>query len=163
MFAADSAGGRVDPILSGTAEAGATVVVTADDGPTWSTTADASGAWGITTGGLPAGATVLTAVQTDAAGNTSPASAPVVVELTSPTLELRRSGHLVWHATFTGAPGAAVQVLVDGAPATSVTLDGAGSARFIGLGWISSGSAVEVRYAVDARTGPVSTAIVERG
>jgi RNA polymerase sigma factor (sigma-70 family) len=163
VFAADSAGGLVDPLLSGTAEPGAAVTVIADDGRTWSATADAAGAWSVVADGLPAGTTQLTAVQADAAGNTSTASAPVAVDLSSPSLALRRSGYLVWHATFTGAAYADVQLLLDGSPATTVTLDGTGSARFVALGGIGSESRVEVRYAADGRTGPVSTATVERG
>lgn len=163
VFEADSAGGLVDPLLSGTAEPGAAVTVIADDGRTWSASADAAGAWSVVADGLPAGTTQLTAVQTDAAGNTSAASAPVAVDLSSPALALRRSGYLVWHATFTGAASADVQLLLDGSPATTVALDGTGSARFVALGGIGSESRVEVRYAAAGRTGPVSTATVERG
>jgi RNA polymerase sigma factor (sigma-70 family) len=162
-FTADTAGGLVDPLLSGTAEAGATVTVTSGDGRTWSTTAEAAGSWGLVADGLPAGATRLTATQVDVAGNTSPASDPVVVELSSPTLVLRRSGPFVWHLTFQGAASADVQLLVDGATAATVTLDGNGYVRYIGFGWITPESLVGVRYAADARTGPVSTATLERG
>lgn len=162
-FTADSRGGLVAPLLAGTAEPGAAITVASADGRTWNVTADAAGAWSVVADGLPAGTSRLTAVQTDAAGNTSTASAPVDVVLSSPSLVLRRSGILVWHATFAGAPYADVQVLVEGAPATTVTLDGDGSARYIGLGWIGSFDRVEVRYAADGRTGPVSTATVERG
>ena len=161
VFTVDSGGGLVDPVLSGRAEAGAAIVVTADDGRTWTATADAAGAWNLTAEGSRSGAVGFTAVQTDAAGNTSAASPPIVVDLMSPSLELRRSGYLVWHATFAGVPGATVQVLVDGATATTVTLDATGSARFIGLGWMDSAATIEVRYAVDARTGPLSTATVD--
>lgn len=163
VFTADSAGGLVDPLLSGTAEPGAAVTVTAGDGRTWSTAADASGLWSIVADGLPAGTTQLTAVQVDAAGNASAAGAPVAVDLSSPSLALRRSGYLVWHATFSGAASADVQLVVDGAPAAIVTLDGSGAARVVALGGIGSESRVEVRYAADGRTGPVSAATVERG
>ncbi|WP_187432610.1 sigma-70 family RNA polymerase sigma factor [Agromyces mariniharenae] len=162
-FTADTAGGLVDPLLSGTAEPGAAVTVTSGDGRTWSTTAGASGTWSVVADALPAGATELTAAQVDVAGNASAASDPVVVELSSPSLELRPSGPIVWHLTFGGAASADVQVLVDGAPAATVTLDGNGSVRYIGFGFITAESLVEVRYAVDARTGPVSTATLERG
>ena len=81
VFAADSGGGLVDPILSGSAEAGAAIVVTADDGRTWTTTADAAGAWNLTADGSPRGAIAAHRLQTDAAGNTSAASPPIVVEL----------------------------------------------------------------------------------
>jgi hypothetical protein len=162
VFSADSAGGLVDPILSGSAEPDASVVVTAGDGSTWSAAADASGAWTIVADGLTAGVTQLTASQTDVAGNVSLPSAPVVVELASPILELRRSGTHVVHGTFSGVPGASVQLLVDGAAVATVRLDGAGSAGLLGVGWVDDGTAVEVRYAVDGRTGPVSIAVVAR-
>ena len=162
-FTADTAGGLVDPLLSGTAEPAAAVTVTSGDGRAWSTTADASGTWSLVADALPAGTTRLTARQVDVAGNASAASDPVVVELSSPSLVLRPSGPIVWHLTFGGAASADVQVLVDGAPAATVTLDGNGSVRYIGFGFITPESLVEVRYAVDARTGPVSTATLERG
>ena len=101
-------------------------------------------------------------MQTDVAGNVSTPSAPVVVELASPILELRRSGTHVVHGTFSGVPGADLQLLIDGAAVATVTLDGSGSAGLLGVGWIDDGTAVEVRYAVDGRTGPVSSAVVER-
>lgn len=163
VFTADSAGGLVDPLLSGTAEPGAAITVSTGDGRTWSTAAGATGAWTLLADGLPAGTTQLTAVQVDAAGNASAAGAPVAVDLSSPSLALRRSGYLVWHATFSGAASADVQLLVDGSPAAVVTLDGSGVARVVALGGIGSESRVEVRYAADGRTGPVSTATVERG
>ena len=162
-FAADTAGGLVDPLLSGSAEPGAAVTVAADDARTWTTTADAAGAWSLVAEGLPAGTTRLTAAQVDAAGNASTASDPVAVELSSPSLTLRRSGPLVWHGTFGGAASADVQVLVDGVTAAVVPLDRSGSGRVLGLGGIGPESRVEVRYTVDGRTGPVSTATVDRG
>lgn len=161
-FSADSAGGLVDPILSGSAEPGASVAVTAGDGGAWSTTADPSGAWTLVADGLPAGVSQLAASQTDVAGNVSVSGPPVTVELASPILELRRSGTHVVHGTFTGVPGAAVQLLIDGTTVGTATLDGSGSAGLLGVGWVDDGSVVEVRYAVDGRTGPVSIAVVER-
>ena len=162
-FTADTAGGLVDPLLTGSAEAGATIAVTSGDGRTWSTTADAAGAWSLVADGLPAGSTRLTAAQVDVAGNASAASDPVVVDLSTPSLTVRPSGPIVWHLTFGGAASADVQLFIDGAPAATVTLDRNGSARYIGFGWITPESLVEVRYAVDARTGPVSTATFDRG
>lgn len=157
-FVADTAGGLVDPLLSGIAEAGATIVVTADDGRTWTAVADASGAWSLIANDLPAGTTLLTAVQTDVAGNTSPASTPVTVELTTPSLELDRSGELVRHLVFTGVPGAEVQVLLDGIPRTSITLDDTGTAKFVALDWSGVLGDVAVRYTAGGRTGPTAAA-----
>ncbi len=163
VFTADSSGGLVDPRLIGTGVPGASVIATSDDGNTWRTTADASGAWSVVANGLPVGATTLTAVQTDVAGITSKATAPVVVVLSAPTLDLRRSGPIVWHGTLSGAQRATVQVLVDGVPRLTPTLDRTGSGRFLGLGWIGSDSRVQARYAVDGRTGPLSSATIVGG
>jgi RNA polymerase sigma factor (sigma-70 family) len=162
-LSADTVGGLVDPLLTGVAEVGATVVVTVGDGRTWAATADADGAWSVVATGLSVGITTLTAVQTDVAGNISLPSDPVTVELTAPSLELRRSGYLAWHTTFTGAPGATVQVLLDGTVRATILLDGSGSAKFIGLGWIDAIADVEVRYAADGRTGPPATATFVEG
>jgi hypothetical protein len=72
--------------LVGTADAGSTLKIY--DGPTLlgSTTADSSGAWSFTTGKLPDGVHSLTAVATDAFGNTGTASAAlnVTVDSTAP-------------------------------------------------------------------------------
>ncbi|WP_448810855.1 sigma-70 family RNA polymerase sigma factor [Agromyces bauzanensis] len=162
FFTADTAGGLVDPLLTGTAEAGASVVVTADDGRTWATTADGAGGWSLVAGDLPLGTTLLTAAQTDAAGNLSAASAPVAVELSAPSLVLRRSGPLVWHATFAGAPDATVEVLLDGSTLAAITLDGTGSAKYVALTAGDDLAGAEVRYAAGGRTGPVAGATVER-
>ena len=75
------------PILSGTAEAGATVVIF--DGATalGSATAGANGAWSFTTGALSNGVHPLSVTVRDALGNTSAASATVsiTVDTVAPT------------------------------------------------------------------------------
>jgi RNA polymerase sigma factor (sigma-70 family) len=157
-FTVDTAGGLVDPLLSGTAEVDASIVVTAADGRSWTTSADATGAWSLIARDLPAGTTELTAAQTDASGNTSPASAPVAVELSAPSLELRTSGPLVWHLTFTGAHDSAVEVLLDGTALASITLDGSGSAKYIAHDWSGVLADLEVRYTAGGRTGPTTAA-----
>jgi MYXO-CTERM domain-containing protein len=64
------------PIISGTAEAGSTVSVTVDGAGVGTTKANASGAWSYTPASpLSQGAHTATATATDAAGNTSQASA----------------------------------------------------------------------------------------
>ncbi|WP_448005699.1 sigma-70 family RNA polymerase sigma factor [Agromyces bauzanensis] len=160
-FAADTAGGLVDPLLTGTAVAGASVVVTADDGRTWTTTAAAAGAWSLVANDLPAGTTLLTATQTDAAGEVSPASEPVAVDLSAPALALRRSGHLVWHATFTGVPGATVEVLLGDSSLATLELDGSGSAKGVALTGSDELADAVVRYTAGGRTGPRAAAVVE--
>jgi hypothetical protein len=43
-----------------------------------------------------------------------------------------------------------------------VPLDGSGAARILAFGALDSASVVSVRYTVGDRTGPSSTAIIER-
>jgi MYXO-CTERM domain-containing protein len=64
------------PVISGTAEPGSTVTVIIDGATVGTTTADASGNWTFTSPALTDGAHTVRATATDAAGNTSPASAP---------------------------------------------------------------------------------------
>ncbi|WP_460825104.1 Ig-like domain-containing protein, partial [Massilia solisilvae] len=80
------------PVISGTAEAGATVTVYDSDGSTvlGSATAAGDGSWSVTTSALGAGTHLLTARAIDAAGNASAASASlaVTVDTTAPTLAI---------------------------------------------------------------------------
>jgi hypothetical protein len=71
------------PTLTGTAEAGSTVTLYDTDGTTvlGTATADGSGNWSMTSITLSEGAHTLTAKATDAAGNTSAASAGLVVTI----------------------------------------------------------------------------------
>ncbi|NHZ32159.1 Ig-like domain-containing protein [Massilia rubra] len=64
------------PVITGTAEANATVRLYDSDGSTvlGTTTANGAGAWSITSSNLLTGSHTLSAKQTDAAGNVSPAS-----------------------------------------------------------------------------------------
>src|SRR5580765_6237431 len=75
------------PTVTGTGEPGATVTVNAGGAPIGTATVDAGGAWSLTpTTPLPDGQTILTANQTDPAGNASLASAAVtvVIDTTAP-------------------------------------------------------------------------------
>jgi RNA polymerase sigma factor (sigma-70 family) len=157
-FTADSAGGLVDPLLQGTAEPSASVVVTASDGRTWPKIADDDGAWSIIATDSPAGPTSYTAVQTDAAGNTSPESDPQTVVLSTPSLVVSTSAWLIGWGWFDGEPNAIVEVLVGGDPLGTVQLDDAGKYdRWLGpIGLLGD---VGVRYrADDGRTGPAAAA-----
>ncbi len=157
-FTVDSAGGLVDPVLAGTAEPGALVVVTASDGRTWRATAQRTGAWSVLAADSVAGATTYTAVQTDAAGNTSAPSAPRTVVLTPPSLVVSTYDGSIGWGWFDGEPEAIVQVLVEGVPLGTVQLDDAGRYdRW--LGPFAPVSQVGVRYlADDGRTGPTAAA-----
>ncbi|HWJ95919.1 MAG TPA: Ig-like domain-containing protein, partial [Telluria sp.] len=75
--------------ISGTAEAGATVTLYGNDGitPIGTGTAAGDGSWTIATSALPTNVHAIKAKATDAAGNVSPASAALTVELdTTPSL-----------------------------------------------------------------------------
>lgn len=82
--------------VSGTAEAGATVEVRVN---TWATTcvvAVTGATWSCTINGLAAGENVVTATATDAAGNTSSATARIVVDTTAPTGSITINGGNEW-------------------------------------------------------------------
>ncbi|EDV0262168.1 BapA prefix-like domain-containing protein [Salmonella enterica subsp. salamae] len=74
------------PTFSGTAEAGATITLYENDTVIGTTTAQPDGAWSISTSTLASGTHVITAVATDAAGNSSPNSTAftLTVDTTAP-------------------------------------------------------------------------------
>ncbi|MFM0142933.1 Ig-like domain-containing protein [Paraburkholderia sp. RL18-085-BIA-A] len=74
------------PILTGTAEAGATVTLYDTNGTTvlGTATANGSGNWSITSSSLGVGVHTLTADQTDLAGNVSAASAALALTIEAP-------------------------------------------------------------------------------
>ncbi|EEJ6338117.1 BapA prefix-like domain-containing protein [Salmonella enterica] len=74
------------PTFSGTAEAGATITLYENDTVIGTTTAQPDGAWSVSTSTLASGTHVLTAVATDAAGNSSPNSTAftLTVDTTAP-------------------------------------------------------------------------------
>ncbi|WP_344311940.1 Ig-like domain-containing protein, partial [Agromyces terreus] len=153
VAAPDTAGGLVDPILSGTAEPLASIVA-AFEGRTASTTADDAGAWSLAVQGLPAGTTSIAVTQTDAAGNRSEPTV-VAVQLSSPQLVLTPSG-VGWRGELRGVPGATVEVRIARVLGFDVTLDGNGRAAASGslLALISNFTDVSVRYVSGDRTGP---------
>ncbi|EBN9298820.1 Ig-like domain repeat protein [Salmonella enterica subsp. enterica serovar Muenchen] len=74
------------PTFSGTAEAGATITLYENGTVIGTTTAQPDGAWSISTSTLASGTHVITAVATDAAGNSSPNSTAftLTVDTTAP-------------------------------------------------------------------------------
>jgi hypothetical protein len=105
------------PTFTGTAEAGASVILYDTDGATvlGVTTADGAGAWTITSSTLASGSHMLTVRQTDAAGNASVASAPLVVTvdtspptaaITSNVASLKAGESATITFTFSEDPGA---------------------------------------------------------
>lgn len=74
------------PTFSGTAEAGATITLYENDTVIGTTMAQPDGAWSVSTSTLASGTHVITAVATDAAGNSSPNSTAftLTVDTTAP-------------------------------------------------------------------------------
>ncbi|EKT4522839.1 BapA prefix-like domain-containing protein [Pseudomonas putida] len=117
-------------VISGTAEIGATVVLTDGNGnPIGETTADGSGNWSFTPGTpLPDG-TVVNAVAQDPAGNTSgPASTTVdAVAPSAPLLSISADGALL---TGTAEPNSQVRIVIAGDTANPITVNVDGSGNF---------------------------------
>ncbi|GAB4070991.1 hypothetical protein GCM10028777_37860 [Angustibacter speluncae] len=129
--------GDSTPDVGGTAEPGATVTVEVDGVPVGTTTADGTGAWTLP---LPTpladGPHEVVATATDAAGNTSPPSAPSTVTVDSslpaaPVVTTPADGSTTDDATpaisGTAEPGATVTVEVDGTVVGTTTADGTGA------------------------------------
>ncbi|GAA1810274.1 sigma-70 family RNA polymerase sigma factor [Agromyces neolithicus] len=155
----DTAGGIAQPIVSGTAEPGATVAVAADAG-SWTTVAGSSGAFSLETTGLPAGHSDLAVTQTDVAGNVSE-PALVGVDLVAPTLVIDSSDTRRPIITLSGVSAATVEILFDGTVTEIVAVDG-GSVELRGrvLSNIITMADPEIslRYLVDGRAGAWATA-----
>ncbi|HEL3864021.1 TPA: BapA prefix-like domain-containing protein [Stenotrophomonas maltophilia] len=124
----------IDPsngsVITGTAEAGATVILTDGNGdPIGETTADGSGNWSFTPGApLPDG-TVINAVAQDAAGNNSgPATTTVdAVAPPAPLLSVSADGTLL---SGTAEPNSQVRIVVNGDTANPITVNVDGSGNF---------------------------------
>ncbi|WP_368769500.1 Ig-like domain-containing protein [Pseudomonas aeruginosa] len=117
-------------VLSGTAEAGVTIVITDGNGnPIGQTSADANGNWSFTPGSQLPDGTVVNVVARDAAGNSSPATSITVdgVAPSAPVVEPSNGSEL----SGTAEPGATV-TLTDGSgnPIGQVTADGSGNWSF---------------------------------
>ncbi|WP_411969647.1 Ig-like domain-containing protein [Pseudomonas sp. p1(2021b)] len=117
-------------VISGTAEIGATVILTDGNGnPIGETTADGSGNWSFTPGtSLPDG-TVINVVAEDAAGNTSgPASTTVdAVAPPAPLLSISADGALL---TGTAEPNSQVRIVIAGDTANPITVNVDGNGDF---------------------------------
>ncbi|TPD98942.1 Ig-like domain repeat protein, partial [Stenotrophomonas maltophilia] len=117
-------------VISGTAEAGATVLLTDGSGnPIGQATADGGGNWSFTPGTPLADGTVINAVAQDPSGNTSgPASTTVdTVAPTAPLLSISADGALL---TGTAEPNSQVRIVVNGDTANAVTVNVDGSGNF---------------------------------
>ncbi|WP_085692703.1 MULTISPECIES: Ig-like domain-containing protein [unclassified Pseudomonas] len=147
--------------ISGTAEAGAKVILTDGNGnPIGETTADGSGNWSFTPGTPLANGTVINAVAQDPAGNTSGPSSVTVDAIApgAPTIEPSNGVVL----TGTAEPGATV-ILTDGGgnPIGETTADGSGDWSFTPTTPLANGTVVNA-VAEDAAgnsSGPASTTV----
>lgn len=170
----DTADGLVAPIISGTAEPGATIDVTiagvSDTAPAVSAftsdatavvVADEQGFWTFAPTGLSAGAYSLSARQTDVAQNISDASEPIDFHLEAPTLEVYTAGPFIL-AIADGRPNTDVLVTSSRFGSHTITLDREGRKSILGLGRIEDGDTITVQYAANGRLGAQNTAVVNR-
>ncbi|MFB6609903.1 sigma-70 family RNA polymerase sigma factor [Agromyces sp. NPDC056379] len=167
---ADTSGGLVDPILSGTAEPGASIFVSvqspaaaaaASEATAPDALADESGNWTLVYSGLPAGTHLLSVTQTDVAGNRSEPSAPIEVVLSSPSMQLRpvwNGGWWGWRVSFAGKADATVQVLGDGEERRREVLDATGGLTLPGVYEVDRSVEYTVRYTSGGRFGPSAPA-----
>ncbi|EMM5460901.1 Ig-like domain-containing protein [Pseudomonas aeruginosa] len=131
-------------VLSGTAEAGVTIVITDGNGnPIGQTSADANGNWSFTPGSQLPDGTVVNVVARDAAGNSSPATSITVdgVAPSAPVVEPSNGSEL----SGTAEPGSSV-TLTDGNgnPIAEVTADGSGNWTYTPSTPIANGTVVNV-------------------
>ncbi|MBG7393969.1 BapA prefix-like domain-containing protein [Pseudomonas aeruginosa] len=131
-------------VLSGTAEAGVTIVITAGNGnPIGQTTADANGNWSFTPGSQLPDGTVVNVVARDAAGNSSPATSITVdgVAPNAPVVEPSNGSEL----SGTAEPGSSV-TLTDGNgnPIGQTTADATGNWSFTPSTPLPDGTVVNV-------------------
>ncbi|NCT66674.1 MAG: hypothetical protein GXC76_03410 [Rhodanobacteraceae bacterium] len=128
------------PAISGTAEPASLVAVSVDGAVVGTATADAAGHWSFTPAtALADGAHTVKASATDAAGNTSPDSAPHMFTIDTtpppaPVLATPADGSVTLDnrpaVSGTAEPGSTVTVLVDGSAIGSTSADAAGQWLF---------------------------------
>ena len=114
---------------SGTGEPGATIIVTFPDGSTGTTTIQSNGSWSVSST-TPQTTGTVTVTQTDAAGNTSPATntgftdtAPPV----APTQTVTPNANGTITASGTGEPGATITVIFPDGSTSTITVQPSGS------------------------------------
>ncbi|HHM6466634.1 TPA: Ig-like domain-containing protein, partial [Pseudomonas aeruginosa] len=148
--------------ISGTAEAGAKVILTDGNGnPIGETTADGSGNWTFTPGTPLANGTVVNAVAQDPAGNTGPQGSTTVDAVAPNTPVVNPSnGNLL---NGTAEPGSTV-TLTDGNgnPIGQTTADGSGNWSFTPGSQLPNGTVVNVTASDAAgNTSPPATTTVD--
>ncbi|WP_055326276.1 Ig-like domain-containing protein [Pseudomonas aeruginosa] len=148
-------------VIAGTAEAGATVILTDGGGnPIGQVTADGSGNWSFTPGTPLANGSVVNAVAQDAAGNTSGPASTTVDSVAPATPVLDPSNGTVISGT---AEAGATVILTDGGgnPIGQATADGSGNWSFTPGTPLANGSVINAvaQDAAGNTSGPVSTTV----
>uniref|UniRef100_UPI000650B3D3 Ig-like domain-containing protein n=3 Tax=Pseudomonas aeruginosa TaxID=287 RepID=UPI000650B3D3 len=155
----------IDPsngsVIAGTAEAGATVILTDGGGnPIGQATADGSGNWTFTPGTPLANGTVINAVAQDPAGNTSGPASVTVDAIAPPAPVIDPSNGVVISGT---AEAGATVILTDGNgnPIGQVTADGSGNWAFTPATPLANGSVINAlaQDAAGNTSGPASTTV----
>ncbi|TEC08792.1 BapA prefix-like domain-containing protein [Pseudomonas aeruginosa] len=147
--------------ISGTAEAGATVILTDGGGnPIGQATADGSGNWTFTPGTPLANGTVINAVAQDPAGNTSGPASVTVDAIAPPAPVIDPSNGVVISGT---AEAGATVILTDGGgnPIGQATADGSGNWSFTPGTPLTNGTVINAvaQDAAGNTSGPVSTTV----
>ncbi|HBO3907932.1 TPA: BapA prefix-like domain-containing protein [Pseudomonas aeruginosa] len=155
----------IDPsngsVIAGTAEAGATVILTDGGGnPIGQATADGSGNWTFTPSTPLANGTVINAVAQDPAGNTSGPASVTVDAIAPPAPVINPSNGVVISGT---AEARATVILTDGNgnPIGQVTADGSGNWSFTPGTPLANGSVINAlaQDAAGNTSGPASTTV----
>ncbi|WP_121154866.1 Ig-like domain-containing protein [Pseudomonas aeruginosa] len=155
----------IDPsngvVISGTAEAGATVILTDGNGnPIGQVTADGSGNWAFTPATPLANGTVINALAQDAAGNNSSPTSATVDSLAPAAPVIDPSNGSVIAGT---AEAGATVILTDGNgnPIGQVTADGSGNWSFTPGTPLANGTVINAvaQDAAGNTSGPVSTTV----
>ncbi|MGU1922587.1 Ig-like domain-containing protein [Pseudomonas aeruginosa] len=148
-------------VISGTAEAGATVTLTdAGGNPIGQVTADGSGNWSFTPGTPLANGTVIVATATDPTGNTGPQAATTVDAVAPPAPVIDPSNG----TTISGTAEAGAKVILtdgNGNPIGETTADGSGNWSFTPGTPLANGTVVNAVAQDPAgnTSGPASTTV----
>ncbi len=149
-------------VISGTAEAGATVTLTdAGGNPIGQVTADGSGNWSFTPGTPLANGTVIVATATDPTGNTGPQAATTVDAVAPPAPVVNPSNG----TTISGTAEAGAKVILtdgNGNPIGETTADGSGNWTFTPATPLANGTVVNaVAQDPAGNTGPQGSTTVD--
>ncbi|HGM7164541.1 TPA: Ig-like domain-containing protein, partial [Pseudomonas aeruginosa] len=149
-------------VISGTAEAGATVTLTdAGGNPIGQVTADGSGNWSFTPGTPLANGTVIVATATDPTGNTGPQAATTVDAVAPPAPVIDPSNG----TTISGTAEAGAKVILtdgNGNPIGETTADGSGNWSFTPGTPLANGTVVNaVAQDPAGNTGPQGSTTVD--